>query len=103
MMNRALLPFSRLTVVKLLLLALTLGASLCSLMHAHASGSGNDANKTADVDRYNQEISKNYDLKFGANPFAPSNATTTTGKFIPAEMFVAATRCAKCHTDAHAQ
>ena len=63
-----------------------------------------DAANTAEaVERYNEEIGKNYDFKFGPNPFAPSNATTVTGKFIPGEMFVPAARCQKCHTDAHAQ
>ncbi|MDQ3133606.1 MAG: tetratricopeptide repeat protein [Acidobacteriota bacterium] len=38
-----------------------------------------------------------------ANPFAPSNAASATGTFIPAEDFIPADRCAKCHTDAHAQ
>ncbi len=57
----------------------------------------------AAVDRYNEEVRKNYDLKFGPNPFTPSNAMTTTGKFIPADQFIASARCAKCHTDAHAQ
>ena len=52
---------------------------------------------------YTAEISKTYDLKFGPNPFSPSNATTTTGTFIPGEMFVASKRCGACHTDAHAQ
>ncbi len=52
---------------------------------------------------YTAEITKTYDLKFGANPFSPSNATTTTGTFIPGEMFVASKRCGTCHTDAHAQ
>jgi Cytochrome c554 and c-prime/Tetratricopeptide repeat len=88
--------------MKLLLLALTLGAILCALKHADASG-GSDANKAADIDRYNQEISRNYDFKFGPNPFAPSNATTTTGKFIPGDRFIASARCQKCHTDAHAE
>ncbi|HJR05752.1 MAG TPA: tetratricopeptide repeat protein [Pyrinomonadaceae bacterium] len=60
-------------------------------------------NNTSASNAYHEEIAKNYDFKFGANPFLPSNATTTTGKFIPAEMFIAADRCAKCHTDAHAQ
>src|SRR5918998_2399758 len=60
-------------------------------------------NANAATNAYHEEIAKNYDFKFGANPFAPSNATTTTGKFIPAEMFIAADRCAKCHTDSHAQ
>src|ERR1041384_118666 len=102
MMNRAFLPISRLTFVKLLLLALTLSAVLCTLKHADASG-GSDAHKAADIARYNQEISKNYDFKFGPNPFAPSNATSSTGQFIPGDMFISATRCQKCHTDAHAQ
>ncbi|MBA3321516.1 MAG: hypothetical protein H0T45_08755, partial [Pyrinomonadaceae bacterium] len=44
-----------------------------------------------------------YALPFGANPFAPSNAASATGAFIPAEDFIPADRCAKCHTDAHAQ
>src|SRR3982750_930213 len=55
------------------------------------------------VKKYNEEISRNYDFKFGQNPFAPSNATTVTGGFIPGDQFVSSTRCAQCHTDAHAQ
>lgn len=52
---------------------------------------------------YAAEISKTYDFKFGANPFTPGNATTTTGTFISGEMFVPSKRCGTCHTDAHAQ
>jgi Flp pilus assembly protein TadD len=52
---------------------------------------------------YASEIAKNYDFKFGPNPFSPGNATTTTGTFIPGEMFVSSKRCGQCHTDAHAQ
>ncbi len=52
---------------------------------------------------YASAISETYDFKFGPNPFAPSNATSVTGTFIPGEDFVASTRCATCHTDAHAQ
>ncbi|HYX30795.1 MAG TPA: tetratricopeptide repeat protein [Pyrinomonadaceae bacterium] len=52
---------------------------------------------------YAAEIFQNYDLKFGPNPFSPSNASTTTGSFIPGEMFVPGKRCGNCHTDAHAQ
>jgi tetratricopeptide (TPR) repeat protein/nitrate/TMAO reductase-like tetraheme cytochrome c subunit len=60
--------------------------------------------KSAEADqKYNDEISKDYDFKFGQNPFAPSNATTTTGKFIPGSKFIASGRCAECHTDAHDQ
>ncbi len=60
-----------------------------------------DTPKTASV--YASEIARTYDFKFGANPFAPGNATTTTGTFISGEMFVPAKRCGTCHTDAHAQ
>jgi Tfp pilus assembly protein PilF len=52
---------------------------------------------------YASEIARTYDFKFGANPFSPGNATTTTGTFLPGEMFVPAKRCGTCHTDAHAQ
>ena len=52
---------------------------------------------------YSEEITKSYDFKFGSNPFAPGNATSTTGTFIPGEMWVPSKRCGTCHTDAHAQ
>ncbi len=58
--------------------------------------------KSADK-TYGEEISRTYDFKFGPNPFAPGNATTTTGTFIPGDMFVPSKRCGTCHTDAHAQ
>ena len=61
-----------------------------------------DGDKPSD-ESYAGQISKTYDFKFGANPFSPGNATTTTGTFIPGEMFVPAKRCGTCHTDAHAQ
>jgi tetratricopeptide (TPR) repeat protein len=54
-------------------------------------------------ENYSSRISKTYDFKFGSNPFAPGNATSTTGTFIPGDMFVLAKRCGTCHTDAHAQ
>ena len=57
-----------------------------------------------DLAKYHEEISKNYDFKFGADtPFKPSNATTSTGTFIPPEYFISANRCAKCHTASHSQ
>lgn len=52
---------------------------------------------------YASEITKTYDFKFGPNPFAPGNASTTTGTFIPGDMFISSKRCGQCHTDAHAQ
>src|SRR2546427_10891893 len=64
-----------------------------------AANPDNDGNQKT----YATEIAKTYDFKFGPNPFSPGNATTTTGTFIPGEMFVPAKRCGTCHTDAHAQ
>ena len=52
---------------------------------------------------YAEEISRTYDFKFGSNPFAPGNATSTTGTFIPGDKFIPSARCGTCHTDAHAQ
>jgi tetratricopeptide (TPR) repeat protein len=89
-------------VITRLSLLLVLGASglLCALpvLRSHAQTKPG----TADSE-YTAQISQNYDLKFGPNPFAPSNASSTTGTFIPGEMFVSAKRCGTCHTDAHAQ
>ncbi len=79
---------------------LCLVAIASSLVAASAAA---DFNGSTTSTAYAEEISKTYDFKFGSNPFAPSNAATTTGTFIPGEMFLPATRCATCHTDAHAQ
>src|SRR5438034_954939 len=62
-----------------------------------------DPDNNVSQNTYATEIAKTYDFKFGPNPFSPGNATTTTGTFIPGEMFVPAKRCGTCHTDAHAQ
>ena len=60
-------------------------ASISVVVSARGIG-GSDAER----DRaYVEEISKNYDFKFGPNPFAPSNATSSTGTFIPGEKFIA--------------
>jgi tetratricopeptide (TPR) repeat protein len=64
---------------------------------------------TADLDEaigaasYSEEIARSYDFKFGPNPFAPGNATSATGTFIPGDKFIPSARCGACHTDAHAQ
>ncbi|HEX9545277.1 MAG TPA: tetratricopeptide repeat protein, partial [Pyrinomonadaceae bacterium] len=82
-------------------LAICFAAVASGIAAVHASRSL-EADKT--VGRtYAEDISKNYDFKFGPNPFAPSNATSVTGTFILGEKFVASTRCGACHTDAHAQ
>lgn len=52
---------------------------------------------------YAQLVAKSYDYRFGQNPFAPSNASSATGTFIPGSKFIAAARCATCHGDTHAQ
>jgi Tfp pilus assembly protein PilF len=83
--------------VLLLLAAIGLVADgALSFYRSHAQTKSSGSN-------YTEQISQNYDLKFGSNPFAPSNATSTTGTFIPGEMFVPSKRCGNCHTDAHAQ
>jgi tetratricopeptide (TPR) repeat protein len=53
---------------------------------------------------YQKLINETYDYRFGAGkPFAPSNANSFDGNFIPGEYFISATRCAECHTDIHPQ
>lgn len=60
--------------------------------------------QSASVEDYPKWISETYDYRFGHDkPFAPSNATTTTGTFISADKFTSAARCATCHTDIHPQ
>ncbi|MDQ2975698.1 MAG: cytochrome c family protein, partial [Acidobacteriota bacterium] len=76
---------------------------LLNIVRAVHAGFGDNALINSEVKSYNDEVSKNYDFKFGSNPFSPSNATSTTGKFIPGEMFISSARCGTCHTDAHAQ
>jgi hypothetical protein len=84
----------RLIIVSVFALSVVWG-----LRGANADGD----NSVSEREDYADEISKSYDFKFGPNPFAPSNATTTTGTFIPGDMFVSSKRCGVCHTDAHAQ
>ncbi len=56
------------------------------------------------ADEYNRWITESYDFRFGKEkPFSPSNANTFNGKFIKAEDFTTAARCATCHTDMHPQ
>jgi tetratricopeptide (TPR) repeat protein len=50
---------------------------------------------------YQEQVEKTYQHRFGANPFLPSRALSSTGQFIPAEAFPKASYCAKCHEDAH--
>lgn len=45
----------------------------------------------------------NYELPYGSNPFAPSNAKTTTGSFIPQSEFIPSSRCAVCHKTTHVE
>src|SRR5437588_3677201 len=91
---------SRRSIARLACLILLALAVLEFARGRHAAANPvNDGNQNT----YAAEISATYDFKFGPNPFAPSNATTTTGTFIPGEMFVSSKRCGVCHTDAHVQ
>ena len=92
----------RLAALKLSLLALGVAAVLCSFTGASASGESDEKEKTPPAD-YTQLVAKTYDYRFGQNPFAPSNASSTTGTFIPGSKFLPAARCANCHGDVHAQ
>ena len=100
---------SKQDAIKLLALLVFIIAVVCFVRGAKATGensSNNNSNNNSTEDavkKYNEEISRNYDFRFGQNPFAPSNATTTTGGFIPGDQFISSSRCAQCHTDAHAQ
>jgi tetratricopeptide (TPR) repeat protein len=89
---------TRLAVLLLFVLAIYFAASLLRNATAKTTPDSEDNQKA-----YATEIARTYDFKFGANPFSPGNATTTTGTFIPGEMFVPSKRCGTCHTDAHAQ
>jgi Flp pilus assembly protein TadD len=100
-MRKAFSPVGRLAVLKLTLVALAGLAVVCSFGRASASGEGEDQKvSTAD---YAALVTRTYDYRFGSNPFAPSNASSTTGTFIAGSKFLPAARCAECHTDVHAQ
>src|ERR1044072_5844070 len=49
------------------------------------------------------ELPAGYELPFGADPFAPSNAQTTTGGVIRQGEFIPAARCANCPGETHAE
>lgn len=62
------------------------------------------SSRNASEENYHDWISETYDFRFGKDkPFAPSNANTSSGKFIPAKDFTSSARCASCHTDIHPQ
>jgi tetratricopeptide (TPR) repeat protein len=44
-----------------------------------------------------------YELPYGANPFAPSNARTADGGFLRQGDFIPAARCVSCHSSTHAE
>ncbi len=49
------------------------------------------------------DLPSGYEMPFGANPFAPSNSKTTTGRLIEQSEFIPAARCASCHKETHAE
>jgi len=53
---------------------------------------------------YQSSVSSNYNYAFGeASPFLPSQAVTSSGKFIQSTQFASAQYCSQCHEDAHRQ
>ncbi len=98
--SRSFRPKSRLLIAKFVCLILLVLVVLILIRGPRVTANSDSEENPA---TYAAEIAKTYDFKFGANPFSPGNATTTSGTFIPGEMFVAAKRCGTCHTDAHAQ
>ena len=55
-------------------------------------------------EQYQKMIAESYDYRFGSDkPFAPSNANSFDGNFIPGSYFISAARCGECHTDVHPQ
>jgi Tfp pilus assembly protein PilF len=93
---------ARPAALKLALLALA-GLAFVYCFGRPAAASGGDDQKKDAPPAYADLVAKSYDFRFGKNPFAPSNATSTTGTFIPGSKFLPASRCANCHGDAHAQ
>src|SRR5437764_12733810 len=57
-----------------------------------ASAGGDD--KSAAAQDYTALVTKSYDFRFGQNPFAPSNASSTTGTLIPGSKFPPPAPCA---------
>lgn len=80
-------------------------AGLLAFAFARGASAVGDDKLAAKTDKpdYAALVAKSYDFRFGQNPFAPSNASSTTGTFIPGSKFLPASRCANCHGDAHAQ
>src|ERR1700749_4082188 len=126
-MSKALPHVGRIAALKLAIVALAAAALCFSFGGARARGGGKagdrrraapskpedkkaksddkkkDEKKSELSANYRETVLKNYDFRFGKNPFAPSNASSTTGTFIPGSKFIPAARCANCHADAHAQ
>jgi Flp pilus assembly protein TadD len=74
-------------------LVVVIFALVCTLFLAfirNTSYAGNYLNKPA-----------NYELPYGENPFAPSNARTANAEFIAQADFIPAARCAECHKESH--
>ncbi len=96
--------FKRLTLFFFIILVAALVSRGVWANGSDGSADNSKPNSAEDaLKKYNEEISRNYDYRFGPNPFSPSNATTATGGFIPGEQFISSQRCGQCHTDAHAE
>ena len=101
--NRVLLPFLRTAA------ALGFAAGLCILAgagfddgHDKAEGPGKTPSNEKDVATAGKAPPQ-YNLRFGANPFLPSQAKSEHDEFLAPDAFPPASYCATCHADVHAQ
>lgn len=79
--------------LRLILLSLSIGAI--------AAGFGLGVSAQGGKEQFT--VPNGYEMPFGASPFAPSKAQTTTGQFISQRAFIPAKRCARCHESTHTE
>lgn len=84
-------PSRRGTKAGPVLAALALGAAACGLAGLAMAGPPAPG------------MPPGYEMPYGPNPFAPSNARTADGALLRQSDFIPAARCATCHPSTHAQ
>ncbi len=70
--------------------------------HDKAEGPGKTPSNEKDVATAGKAPPQ-YNLRFGANPFLPSQAKSEHDEFLAPDAFPPASYCATCHADVHAQ
>lgn len=79
--------------VRLIVISVSIGVT-AAVLGLNASAEGGKAHFTPP---------KGYEMPFGASPFAPSKAQTTTRQLINQGAFIPAKRCARCHESTHSE